>query len=492
MLCPWNNDNMELSPEQQQAYDKFTNHENVFLTGPGGTGKSMLVRKMYSFCKEAGREVSVCALTGCAAVLLRCHAKTIHSWSGVARCQGENHKIIERVVDNKVKRQRWNDTQVLIIDEVSMMSKKMFEVLNNLARLVRKDGRPFGGMQVVFLGDFYQLPPVGDKDEPDTSAFCFESDAWFELFPLENNIQLKKIFRQEDEKYAAALNQIREGRIKQSSYDLLMGQVGKNVPDDCPIRPTKLFPVRAGVDAINRQELSRIASPEMNFSVCRLHEVVPTKKKYREQEIDYEFKYLETSFPGEAMLTLKKGAQVMCIINIEDMGLYNGSQGRVVDFTAAGIPLVKFTGIPFPLEVKPHTWVSEAVPHIGISQLPLVLCWALTIHKSQGATLDYAEVDVGSGVFESGQTYVALSRVKSIQGLFLKQFDYQRIYTSKKVKDFYAKLPGTSNPKSKTKSNSKSKTKLNSKPDPASATATTTKTSMSETSVERDGVISEK
>ena len=131
----------------------------------------------------------------------------------------------------------------------------------------------------------------------------------------------------------------------------------------------------------------------------------------------------------------------MCTVNIEDAaegyGLCNGSQGKVLRFSEQGLPVVKFNGIPIPITVGPHTWQSESVPQIGISQVPLMLSWALTIHKSQGATLDTAEIDVGSDVFEAGQTYVALSRVKSLEGLYLKDFKFQKVITNKKVKEFY-------------------------------------------------------
>ena len=431
---------VDLSLEQQQAFERYSAGDNVFLTGPGGTGKSLLVRKIYQDCKDRNKHVAVCALTGCAAVLLQCRAKTIHSWAGVGRCYGEQHKIIERVADNKFKRANWKDADVLIVDEVSMMSRKLFEVLNNIAKLIKKSQQPFGGMQVLFIGDFFQLPPVGEKGEPDTTAFCFESEEWFRVFPIENNIQLKKIFRQEDDKYASALNQIREGKIKKSAYELLMKQVGKMPAADCLVQPTKLYPVRASVDQINKQELAKIDEEEHKFSVCRLHDLCNTGKKGRPQEIDFEFRYLEESIPGDKEIVLKKGAQVMYTINSQDTGLYNGSQGRVVGFSATGMPIVKFRGIHVPLEVTPHTWPSEALPHIGVRQLPLILCWALTIHKAQGATLEYAEIDVGSNVFESGQTYVALSRVKSIDGLFLTQFNYQKIITSKKVSEFYRRI----------------------------------------------------
>ena len=159
----------------------------------------------------------------------------------------------------------------------------------------------------------------------------------------------------------------------------------------------------------------------------------------------------------------------MCIVNIDDAGkgysLCNGSQGKVLRFSEQGLPIVKFNGIPEPLTVSPHTWQSESVPHIGISQVPLMLSWALTIHKAQGATLDLAEIDVGSEVFEAGQTYVALSRVKSLEGLYLKDFNFQKVITNKKVKEFYKYIQNEQDnpslPKPVLKTESKPKPKPN-------------------------------
>ena len=156
-----NLDITELSPEQKNAYRKFVKGENLFITGPGGTGKTHLIKHLIEFSTSIKKDVPVCAMTGCAAVLLECNARTLHSWSGIKLAKGESSAVITSVLRNKHTVRRWQKAKGLILDEVSMLSKKIFEIIEKLARAIKKDTRPFGGMQIVFTGDFFQLPPVG-------------------------------------------------------------------------------------------------------------------------------------------------------------------------------------------------------------------------------------------------------------------------------------------------------------------------------------------
>lgn len=432
---------MELSEEQVFVFNKYVNGDNIFITGPGGTGKSALIREIYNHATANEKKIQVCALTGCAALLLQCKAKTIHSWAGIGQGMGAIPAIVEKVTKNKYKRKNWTDVDILIIDEVSMMSKKLFNILNEIGNRARKKiGVPFGGIQVIFSGDFYQLPPVGEKEDAETSQFCFESDDWNVVFPRENQIPLVKIFRQLDPVYANILNQLREGKLKRSSHEILLKHIGKQISTEGDIQPTKLYPRRHSVESINNAEMKKIGTDEKKYQMRRLVDLVPTRQTYTKEEIEYEYKYLESSIQCEQSVQLKIGAQVMCIVNMETSSGYklcNGSQGIVVRFNEQNIPVIKFRGIPVPIAVGYHTWISESIPSIGLAQIPLILAWALTIHKAQGATLDIAEIDVGNNVFECGQTYVALSRVKSLEGLYLTAFNYQKVYTNKKVKEYY-------------------------------------------------------
>ena len=435
---------IELSEQQQCVFDKYLLRQNIFITGPGGSGKSALIKYIYEDATRKSKNISVTALTGCAAVLLNCKAKTLHSWAGIGLGNAEADFIVEKIEKNRFKKKVWRETDILIVDEVSMMSLKLFELINLVGKEIRRSNRPFGGIQVIFSGDFYQLPPVScSKDNLEDSQFCFESELWSILFEPVNQIALKKIFRQKDEIYATILNQLREGKLKRKSYELLMSYVGKTVPEDSLIMPTKIFPTRSKVEQINSREMEKLSGDVHTFELKKLANLTEKKEYYTADEKEQEWKYLANNLMCESVIHLKVGSQVMCIINKElDDGqmLCNGSQGIVTGFIGPSAILVKFTELVKEIPLSAHTWASERSPGLGVSQLPIILAWAITIHKSQGASLDMAEIDVGSDIFECGQTYVALSRVRSLEGLFLTSFDLSKILINKKVQEFYNKL----------------------------------------------------
>jgi|MesohylFT_1024984.scaffolds.fasta_scaffold00625_4 ATP-dependent DNA helicase PIF1 len=441
---------MELSKEQKIAFDKYVQGHNIFITGPGGAGKTALIRKIYEHAYSKFKDIHVTALTGCAAVILNCKAKTLHSWAGVGLANGTVEQLVTKIKKNKFSKALWKETDILVIDEVSMLSLKLFNLLNEIGKAVRGNNKPFGGIQLVFSGDFYQLPPVGNKDEPDTQRFCFESDDWNTVFHRDCQIQLIKIFRQTDEIYSTILQQIREGKIKRKSNDLLLQYVGREYDKNLIVEPTKLYPTRNKVEQINNNKMSSLQTAEKEYEMKYVKDIEMTKserevrRQYSDKDIQLELDFLASNLICDKLIKAKIGAQVMCVVNIKstegDTLICNGSQGIITEYCViTGCPRVKYNnGIE--MVMTRNVWVSDKIPGIGISQVPIILAWALTIHKSQGATLDTAEIDVGSGIFECGQTYVALSRVKSLDGLYLTSFDAKRIRINKKVRAFYEAL----------------------------------------------------
>ena len=441
---------MELSEEQKQAFNKYVRGDNIFITGPGGAGKSALIRMIYADANSKLKDIHVTAMTGCASILLNCKAKTLHSWAGIGLANGETEYFINKIKKNKFLKAIWRGTNILVVDEVSMLSLKLFEMLNAIGKAVRGNTKPFGGIQLIFSGDFFQLPPVGDYSDPDTQRFCFESAEWNNVFHPSCQIQLIKIFRQTDEVYSTILNQIREGKIKRKSNDILLEYVERPFSDKLIAEPTKLYPTKNKVEQINFSKMSSLEGEQREYKIKYVKDLEMTKTDrikrldFTDKDIQVELDFLAGNLMCDKEMKIKIGAQVMCIINIKseagDVIICNGSQGIVQSYCEiTGCPKIKYNnGIE--MTMTRHVWESDKIPGIGVSQVPLILSWALTIHKSQGATLDAAEIDVGSGIFECGQTYVALSRVKSLDGLYLTSFDAKRIRINKKVKEYYESL----------------------------------------------------
>lgn len=426
----------QLSPEQAKAFEAYKSGKNIFVTGPGGTGKSHLIRTIVNHAKENGKAIQVCATTGCAADLLQCGARTIHSWAGIGLASGTVQEEVNKVASRKQKQSNWKKTNILVIDEVSMMSAKLLHILDLIARRVKTALFPFGGIQLLLFGDFYQLPPVGDKDDPESTQYAFEYSRWNEL--VKETIVLKTTFRQSDPMFIKTLHQIRIGKLSKSCYEKLLSRV--NVDMDVPqgISPTRLLPLKRHVNAINQAHMKALNSETHTYQMSPYVEKLESVNAPSTGTIDYEHSYLMSSCLCEKELVLKTGAQVMCIANIDmdnPQPICNGSQGIIEGFEG-GNPKVRFANGRV-MTMATHQWKSDKFPTVGIKQIPLILAWAITIHKAQGATLDYAEIDAGTGVFECGQTYVALSRVRSFNGLRLTAFDHTKIKIDKRVVEFY-------------------------------------------------------
>lgn len=465
----------ELSPEQRDAYKQFTKGENLFITGPGGTGKTRLVKHLVNYAKSINKKYQVCAMTGCAAVLLECNARTLHSWSGIKLAKQSNDVVVSSVLKNRTSLKTWKSAQCLILDEVSMLSKKVFEIIEEIARYAKRSSLPFGGMQVVFTGDFFQLPPVGTYGDNDTNKFCFETPTWNAVFKPHNHIQLKTMFRQTDPMYIEILQQIRRGDLENDKKELIQTYVNREYDgvDNNGCIPTKLFALRSKTDYVNSMMFQKIKEKEYVFdAICKSDctNYLDTSKPFTmqdtqnckhasEKDIEIETDYMLNNLQSNRVLRLKKGAAVMCTVNLDmDNSICNGSQGVVVDIIDTckpPLPVVRFSnGVT--RTIQPKFWQSEELPRIAIGQYPLCLAWALTIHKIQGATLTMAEMDIGQSIFEYGQTYVALSRIKSLDGLYLSAFNSSKIAANPKVVAFYDTIPELDTPTTDTTSSQNS------------------------------------
>ena len=436
-----------LSDEQQYVLQLFNEGQNILITGAGGSGKSTLIHLLYSTAIENNKKIQVCAMTGCASLLLNCNSKTIHSWSGIKLGKEKREIIISNIQKNKKLKTEWSKIDILIVDEISMMNLPIFELLDNIGKVLRKNNRPFGGIQLIFSADFYQLGPVSDNKEK--ASYCFESEHWYDTFKIENHVELKTIYRQKDSIYKDILNNIRIGKITKNQLLILKTRLNCK-PKENECIPVKIFPTKKKVDQHNSFMFDKLdgeihtfdqislvnCTTKMNdYSPILIELLVPLTSYEQERELAN----LLAKTQCVPKLQLKIGTAVMCIINYKDSPIMNGSQGIVIKFVH-NFPLVRFSNGQEKI-IQLYYWQSTEFPSIAIGQVPLILAWAVTIHKTQGVTLDQAEIDLGNEIFEDGQIYVALSRVRTLDGLYLTAFNPDKIMVNNKVVNFYAALP---------------------------------------------------
>jgi ATP-dependent DNA helicase PIF1 len=375
--------------------------------------------------------VAVTASTGIAATHI--DGQTLHSFAGVGLAKEAPEALAQMVTKNKAATKRWRDLRTLVIDEVSMLNGDFLTKLEAVARATRMDQRAFGGVQLLFVGDFLQLPPVMQ-----TGGFAFESPAWAAA-GVETCVLTEVVRQAGDARFTALLNEIRVGRLSHASEAILATCVvgaagaGKPRPTD-GIKPTKLFCKNQNVDAINLVELGRLEGESRVFEA--VDEFVRRPSSSGEAKVLEE---IEKKAP--LRLELKVGAQVTLTKNMPAVRLVNGSRGIVTALAggsgATAGPVVRFdNGVEMPVAVE-KVYYGGPEGSVNRKQLPLKLAWALTIHKSQGMTLSRAEVEM-QGAFENGHTYVALSRVVSLEGLWLTSPVTQRnVMANRKILDFY-------------------------------------------------------
>lgn len=379
---------------QERALDILKTGANVFLTGEPGAGKTYVINKYVAWLEAAGLNVAVTASTGIAATHIS--GMTIHSWSGVGIKDFLTPFDLEQISTRERIVKRAKAAQVLVIDEISMLDGKVLDMVDQVLRTVRASEEAFGGIQIVCIGDFFQLPPVTRNG--DVMRYAFECNAWLHMKPL--ICYITEQYRQDDETLLGLLGSIRRNEIEEEHYTLLEEQTEIAFEQ---IDPTRLYTHNADVDAVNNQKLAELPGAIKKFQMAG---------KGKKPMIEG----LVKNCLSPEVLELKEEAMVMCTKNNFEAGYVNGTLGRVVRFDE-GFPVVE-TLEGKEILMKTTTWelAEDGKVLASIEQLPLRLAWAITVHKSQGMSLDAAEIDL-SKAFVYGQGYVALSRVRSLDGL---------------------------------------------------------------------------
>lgn len=415
--------NIKLNTKQNYAYNLMVQGKNIFLTGPGGVGKTALI-KMFTKVYSKVKKIAVTSTTGTSALLI--NGTTIHSYLGIGFGRESVEKLVDKIKSLHWLKKRWTSTDVLIIDEVSMMNPELFDKVEEIARIIRKNKFPFGGIQLILSGDFCQLPVVG------STKFCFEADSW--NFCVEEIVYLTEIIRQGDKIFQEVLNNVRLGNINAKVKGILKQRKGINLTNDFGIMPTKLYSTNIDVDRINNNELDKLAEKDITFYEYEMDTHVNANVGNRAGVIE-KFK---KSCNAPEILQLCVGVQVMLLKNLDlTNGLANGSRGVVIGFLQ-DLPVVKFlNGEERIIDMEVWEVIENDKPILSAKQIPLKIAYAISIHKSQGCSLDFAEIDL-SNIFEYGQAYVALSRVKSLQGLSIIGIDYNNICVHPKALEFYS------------------------------------------------------
>lgn len=405
---------------QQQALDILKLGHNVYLTGPAGSGKTYLLNKYIRFLKSKDVSVGITASTGIAATHI--NGMTIHSWSGL----GIQDNLSDKDLDDFFIRKRYVvnrliDTKVLIIDEISMLHAHQLDLIDRICQRLRRNRQDFGGLQIVLCGDFFQLPPVARNGQK--ANYVNKSKIW-------QNMDLKicylnEQYRQRDHRILQVLNEIRKNIIREESLNHLRKRYRQSITNFD--QPTKLYTHNVDVEAINNQELSKIKGKLYKYTM-------QTKGKKALVE------GLKKSCLAPEKLSLKKGAVVMFVKNNFEQGFVNGTMGQVIDFDEDKFPIVK-TVNGQKIAAYPMDWTIEedGVVKAEIRQIPLRLAWAITVHKSQGMSIDAAEIDLRKS-FVEGMGYVALSRVRSLEGMKLMGLNKLALRVNEEILELDKKL----------------------------------------------------
>ena len=422
---------MELNKEQNDAFDIMKTGKSVFLTGSAGTGKSFLTREFYKYAANlhGSDRVFKTSSTGVSAVLIG--GKTLHSWSGIYLGEGTVQEIIKKMQFSA--KDNWRSVKVLFIDEISMIHPNLFDKLENIARILRRNELPFGGIQLICSGDFFQLSPVS-KDN--IEKFCFEALSWDRV--ITHTITLTKIVRQEDIYFQKLLTNMRYGTLSEEDKNLLESRVGFELKNNEGIEPTILFSKNADVNYINNKRLQTLLTNNKKYEYKSEYKIEYNKTTAKSSTIIEKVAILSKDLiPDDLVIAV--GAQVVFKKNLTGTLIANGTRGVITDFKQVdGIgefyPCVRLLNGNLYLAIREEFEFESAGDYKIIKkQVPIKLAWACTCHGAQGSTLDYVKADIGSSIFLCGQAYVMVSRCKSIEGLSLIDFDKSSVKAHPKV-----------------------------------------------------------
>jgi len=412
--CFWDNNRhtkgkFQLNQEQEYVLEVIKSGKNIFINAPAGTGKSTVIKYFYQTTKNIN--IGLTSTTGISA--LNIGGVTLHSFLGIGLGFGDVNCLYRKISNNTSKYNIWKSLDMLIIDEISMLSPALFDKLENVARKIRGNDHTFGGIQLIVLGDLFQLPCIGSS--------CLIVDSLIFKKCFHTTIELRNIIRQDDRLFKNVLNKIRVGNVDTQVKNILTSRIFKFNKQD-QIQPTKLFCIKKEVCALNEKELDKLSISGRVFNEYDMKFSNPNNKYCCENFIK------NSTTPENLQICI--GAQVMLTVNIS-RHLANGSRGVVVGFDELQYPIVKFYFgeriiTPHIFDIFSPNLQGKMIKVGSATQIPLKIAYALTIHSCQGSTLDCVEVDLKEA-FEYGQAYTALSRVRRLDGLYLKKFDFNVI-----------------------------------------------------------------
>lgn len=440
---------MQLSRQQQEALDQaVTSRESLVFTGEAGTGKTLLIRAITDKLREGPykRVFHVCAMTGPAAVAI--NGSTLHSFLGVGLFKGDPYQLAGKINRSGMLKKRWKTIETILLDEIGMLTPYLMRRIHDVAQIVRESNEPFGGIQILFFGDFAQCPPIYTENEPQEGPYLYAfEDA--DLFPpLERTFLLTEIFRQKDPVFQGILSRIRLANETKEDYQVLKSRLIQPSEDD-NIRPVDLYARKMDVERINNLELEKLQPDKSKWEIYKATQKIVAKtaeQKKMAENLVLAFRKIRSA-PDE--LTLAVGAQVLLTKNLDvSDGLCNGASGVVErfeqipeDLKGRSYPVVRFVSGQTRLISPCESDIEYQGQLYAIDlQVPLILAWAITIHKAQGKSLTRVSLALDEHVRQPGQGYTGLSRATTLEGLYLKSFSSEALGADSNVAAWYENL----------------------------------------------------